>query len=823
MRKFLNKNDSNHGKFSQNEPGEELFDLSVEESYEQFHEISMDELFAELGDLTMEDAIQEISGSYIEEAEPADTAEEAEEISGSYLDEADLADAAEEKTEETAEDFAEEPQRGYKGRSHEKKPSDLLSNIRGKVDIKLPENILQKIDLQKLKAIRQKFNTVPVPSWLFLLFMAVFCECMLHFWVMDGFSFSRFATVLLFALGFGCLLGTITSFFGWKGADKWVAATFGFAMIVLYLVEYFVSDTYQVFMTMETLLSGAGGVMTDFAEEVTIVVLRGMGKILFFLLPWVLYILFAKSVPTVWRTRYFLTVGIAAAYLLGYGVVQGVGTDAARWKTSYNFDSAVKAFGLNTSLALDVVNSGDVQEEEEFVVIDVPAPTVPLETQPAEQTQEEETFAAEPQVMDLDFAALYQYEKDRGFTRAATLHKYVSTVQPSMTNEYTGMFAGKNLIVVVAEAFAKEVIDPELTPTLYRLANEGVLFHDYYQPMWGGSTSSGEYSVLTGLVASRGTASVYEATEQDLFLTMGKQLQRQGYNTFAYHNHLVDFYGRNETHPHFGYDSFMAMGNGMEKGVQERWPQSDLEMIDFTVEQFIDKQPFHAYYMTVSGHCRYNRGGNKMSNKNYDKVKDLDTSEGVKCYIAANLELENAMASLVKQLEEAGIADDTVIVLSTDHYPYGLEWDDPKDIERLYGYKYKDVMQRDHSALILWSGCIEDMDLEITAPTYSLDILPTLSNLFGLEYDSRLLVGRDVFSDTEAIVLWYDYTWITEKGRFNSQTGKFTPNEGVEVEDGYVERIAAIVANKIKFSREAANIDYFNYLSKELFPDKWKK
>ena len=102
---------------------------------------------------------------------------------------------------------------------------------------------------------------------------------------------------------------------------------------------------------------------------------------------------------------------------------------------------------------------------------------------------------------------------------------------------------------------------------------------------------------------------------------------------------------------------------------------------------------------------------------------------------------------------------------------------------------------------------------------YSLDILPTLSNLFGLEYDSRLLVGRDVFSDTEAIVLWYDYTWITEKGYYDSQTGKFHPNEGVTVEEGYVERISSIVSNKVLFSRESANIDYFNFISKEVFSE----
>lgn len=765
MSKFLNNKEDNNTADS-----EEM----IPDSFEDFTEISMDEFYKELTGISLEEPEENVESVFEEEEEENPVAEISTE-----------------------------------------KPRLKLPALLKEAKFEKGRNLLQKI--------RQRFNTVPVPSWAFLLFMAVFCECMMHIWIMDAFSFPRFAAVLLFALGFGCLLGTVVSFFGWKNADKWIAAALGFFLIVLYLVEYFVSDTYQVFMTMETLFSGAGGVMTDFADEVRIVILRGMGRILFFLLPWVAYILFAKSIPTSWRTRYFVTIGVVAAYLAGFGVVQLAGTDAARWKTNYNFDSAVKAFGLNTSLALDVVNSGSAQEEEEFVIMEVPAVTTPVQTQPAEQVKEEETFVPQPQVMDLDFAALYEYEKERGFTRAANLHKYVNTVQPTMTNEYTGLFAGKNLIVVVAEAFSKEVIDPELTPTLYRLANEGVLFHDYYQPMWAGSTSSGEYSVLTGLVASRGTASVYEATEQDLFFTMAKQLKREGYNTFAYHNHLMDFYGRNVTHPQFGYDSFMGLGNGMEKGVKERWPESDLEMIDFTVEQYIDKQPFHAYYMTVSGHCRYNRGGNKMSGKNYSLVEHLDTSEGVKCYIAANLELEHAMASLVRQLEEAGIADDTVIVLSTDHYPYGLEWDDPKDIERLYGFRYKNVMERDHSALILWSGCIEDMDLEITAPTYSLDILPTLSNLFGLDYDSRLLVGRDVFSDTEAIVLWYDYTWITEKGNYNSATGKFTPKEGVEVEDGYVERISALVSNKIKYSREAASIDYFNYLSKELFPEKWEK
>lgn len=134
----------------------------------------------------------------------------------------------------------------------------------------------------------------------------------------------------------------------------------------------------------------------------------------------------------------------------------------------------------------------------------------------------------------------------------------------------------------------------------------------------------------------------------------------------------------------------------------------------------------------------------------------------------------------------------------------------------LYGYDPKNHIERDHNALIMWSGCLEGKNLVVDTPTYSLDILPTISNLFGVEFDSRLLVGRDVFSDAEPIVLWYDYTWKTDKGSYNSETRKFTPADGVSVDSDYVERIKNIVYNKIYYSREVQNTDYFNYLAKEM-------
>lgn len=668
-----------------------------------------------------------------------------------------------------------------------------------------------------------KLPKFPIPGWLFTIFQVFFCEVLLHLWCMDSFTFHRFIAVMLFALGFGGLVSQIVSFFGCKKWSKGLTITLCFLLTAFTMVEFFVEFSYQTYMPVSTLVSGAKGVATDYADVVIELVLKQSWRILLVLLPIIAYGLFAQPAPTSWKLRWFGLAGSLVSYAAAFAIVFGVGVDADRLSTAYSFDSAIRGLGLNMGMVLETMKGGDQEAAagdffiEEPVTMEVPEETAPAETIPAETVpQETEPIVYGDNVIELlDFGALAEEES---YTRIAKIHKYVNSVTPTKKNQYTGLFEGKNLILIAAEGFAAEVIDPELTPTLYRLANEGIKFHDYYQPMWGGSTSSGEFSILSGVVPSGGTNSVKESYQQDMFLTMGNQLQELGYYSVAYHNHTFTYYDRHKTHEAFGYDKFIGMGNGMEDGVQEGWPESDKEMIDFTVPQYIDKQPFSVYYMTVSGHTPYRYEGNKMSRRNKDAVAHLDMSENLKAYYACQLELEYALQSLVEQLEAAGIADDTVIALSADHYPYGLEeWTANKPyIHELYGFKYKNHLERDHNALIIWSGCLEDMDLEVKEPVYSLDILPTLSNLFGLEYDSRLLVGRDVFSDEEAIVLTQNYSWKTVKGVYDADKKKFTPNEGEEVDKEYVERINKIVSNKVTYSRELAATNYYNYVSKAL-------
>lgn len=655
-------------------------------------------------------------------------------------------------------------------------------------------------------------KTFPVPGWLLVVFQILFCELLLHSWVTETVEPVRLAIVAGFALGCGCLLALILSHLP-KKLHKGTALVLSFLVVVLYMGEFILSETYQNFMTPQTMVAGAGGIAQDYLLLTLKMIGRNIGRILLLLAPILAYGYFCRPNKVQWKTRALLAYGVLLSYILTLFSASLVTKDTGLLSQSYNFDSVVRSFGLNMGLTMEALQGVLPKPEPQFTQMTVPpAPVQVPEAVPSETEPSEETVEYGYSVLPMDFGAAAAATDQ---TAIASLHNYVNSQTPSKQNEFTGMFKGKNLILITAEAFSAELIDPELTPTLYRMATKGIQFKEYYQPAWGASTTTGEFSNLIGLVPMNGGSSMNETYQQKLFLTMGNQLQKLGYHSTAYHNHLKDFYHRNNTHPHLGYDEFIARYGGLE--ITGSWPESDLEMMDVTVPQFIDKQPFSIYYMTVSGHCEYSLKGNDMTEKNWDKVQHLEHSDIVKGYYACNLEFEYAMESLLRQLEEAGIADDTLVVIATDHYPYGLErsktWANTKDhLAELYGVETYDQFLRDHNALIMWSGAFEGMDIVVDTPVYSLDILPTVSNLFGVEWDSRLLVGRDVFSDAEPLVLWPDYNWVTDKGTFCD--GEFTPRDGAVVDGSYVDRINAIVKNKITFSGSVVDLDYYDYVIK---------
>lgn len=175
-----------------------------------------------------------------------------------------------------------------------------------------------------------------------------------------------------------------------------------------------------------------------------------------------------------------------------------------------------------------------------------------------------------------------------------------------------------------------------------------------------------------------------------------------------------------------GYDSYLAVGTGLEDRMDtSKWPNSDYEMIKTTMDDYINNDKFVAYYMTVSGHMNYTRLGNTMVSKNWEYVKDLPYSDRAKGYLAANIELDKAVGELLSRLEQAGKLEDTVIVISGDHYPYGLTLD---EINELSTYERDDKFEKVKMPFLIWSGSMKGA-IKVEKIGSSLDILPTVLNL----------------------------------------------------------------------------------------------
>ena len=646
--------------------------------------------------------------------------------------------------------------------------------------------------------------------------------------IATGHSFPTVGTVYmaLFCLGYGGIGYVLATLSGRKKVNYFVTLAYLIVTAAPFLIEYFVYRQFNVFYDVSTCLNGAADALSDYVKELMLLIFSvgGLTNSFLLLLPAVVYGIFGKqhAAPGKLPVKKWLSVVLAIVILFGcisFGISDSNALGLLFGK-EYSFQTMISNVGLLTSLRMDVVKFFGPQEVEEFeAMVEVPQIVVPT-TEPApteESSQEpmvEETqpVVYEPNVMDIDFASL----SARG--TVDQLNQYAASLTPSMKNEYTGLFEGKNLILITAEAFTPEILDPELTPTLYRLATKGIQFTDFYQPTSCG-TIGGEFQNIFGMTPAKGGSSFPLTQRHNNYFTMGNQLDRLGYYGAAYHNHDYTYYDRHLTHNNLGYsEGFTGDGNGLEDHLSNYWPLSDVEMFTATVPTYIDKQPFNIYYMTYSGHSVYTQNGNSFSRMHYDRVKHLDYPEVIKCYLAAQLEFEDAMAYLMEQLEQAGILNDTVICISSDHFPYGLDlgsWSAKNsNLSKLFGFPTTNYIERDHNGLILWCGILEEMDpIVVDTPACSVDILPTLSNLFGTEYDSRLMVGRDVFSDAMPLVFNIFYDWKTEYGTYLAGEKKFYPADpSMEIPEEYVESIKTIVRNKIKYCQGVLETNYFNYL-----------
>jgi len=625
-------------------------------------------------------------------------------------------------------------------------------------------------------------------------------ELVIKFWDFGTIFHQGFWYTALFTASIGLLLSLFSSLSHYK-VNRLMSLLLMGGATVIYMVQAVYFTVMKTVFAVYSVSVATGA--TEFWRVGVTGVWRTIPILLLLSLPFVLFCVYGRRYTPDGRGSKTRILGILLAAVLFYGTAisavylsrGGILTpwDVYRGRSS-NPELSLSHFGVLTSMRLDVKRMFFPVKMGEGEVLK------PDDLEPKDE--EDAPVNRPPQTMDIDFAALAEQETD---PILKDLHRYFGSRVPSKENEYTGKFAGKNLIMITAEAFSTWAVDETLTPTLYRLSHEGFVFNNFYTPLWWVSTSDGEYFSCTSLIPKSGKQSFGLAADNSLYFCMGNQLRRQGYDTRAYHNHTYTYYKRDKTHPNMGY-VYKGLGNGLD--VKASWPESDVEMMEKTIPEYIGNAPFHAYYMTVSGHLEYNFMGNQMAYQNRDLVSNLELSEQSQAYLACQIELDRALSYLLQELEKAGQLENTVICLYPDHYPYGLG---DKALEELAGGPVKESLDLYRNTMILWSGDMKE-PVVIDKPCSNLDILPTLSSLFGLEFDSRLLMGRDILSDDPGLVMFSDSSFVTDLGEYHAKDDVFIPAPNAVLPEGYAQSILSQVQDRFLYSGKVLLTDYYRKL-----------
>ena len=611
--------------------------------------------------------------------------------------------------------------------------------------------------------------------------------------------------MILFSITIAIVITLLETLFKKEKINRIITIIITFLVEFIFIAQFIYFKYYEAIFSVYSLFNG--GQVLEFVDGIINVILHNLLPIILMLIPVIVPII--KKIPVSYQIKDWFTKGmllliavfifIASLIIIELEPENSYSAHRLYYETHVP-TMTVSKFGLITTMRLDAKRT--IFGFDEVLV---------AQTEPEEPKVEEEApvqdKVIEYNVMDIDFDSLIANEKNKTIK---SMHEYFKSIKPTNKNDYTGMFKGKNLIVFVAEAYSPIALSEKYTPTLYRLYKEGFQFTNFYTPYYFVSTSDGEYTSLLSLLPKHGYWSMKTSRKNYLPFAYGNIFKKLGYETRAYHDGTYGYYGRNLSHPNMGY-TFKACGNGL-KITCKKWPQSDVEMIEATAKEYINSEHYVTYYMTISGHLAYNfMGGNASSSKHKKEVADLNASTPIKAYIAAQMEFDQALKLLIDKLEANGTLKDTVIAITADHYPYGLEDADIKGYAD-YIKEFKFDVHRNN--FLLWNSEMKE-PIVVDKVAYQLDALPTILNLFGVDYDSRLLMGTDIMSDSSPLVIYNDRSWITDKGRYNANNKRFTSTTGEEVSKEYIEKINSIVANKYSMSALMLDKDYYKYVIKK--------
>lgn len=615
--------------------------------------------------------------------------------------------------------------------------------------------------------------------------LLTFLELIFSLLMFDDYSIETLVNILIYVLFLSLIITLITSMFSSK-INRLINCIIYMFICLIFAFQFVMKNSMGTFMSLD--MFSLTDQAVDFLGEAFNIIFSNLYSIIISFLPVCFLIIFRKRInfyfdkkDKLYLFSYIVIIPIVA---LGYGLyINSSKNDLISFYSLYNdIDNNslnVQKLGVIPAFELDLYRTIFGFEDKVDYVNN-------------NNTLNNDTLSYDRNILNLEI------DNDAN----SNIKFYIENNYGTKKNEYTGMFKDMNLIFVVAESFSTIGIRKDLTPTLYELTNNGFVFNNYYVPYYL-STIGGEFQADTSLYPSTSTLDIWKSGNNSFPYGMGNSFKNANYNVYAYHDHDGYFQERYKYLKAIGFDKFRACNMGLDINC-DVWPESDNEMIEESYLDYIDNdKPFLVYYMTVSGHMDYNYKSNYIANKNKLLVDQLKFSTSSSAYLATQIELDRALENLINKLEEFNKLDNTVIVLTADHYPYALSLD---EINELSEFKRDSLFEINHNSLCIWNSKLNRREIDKVG--MSIDVLPTIYNLFGINYDSRLFVGNDLLSDGDGLVILNNRSWITDKGRYNSVTGKYS---GLE-DERYIKSINQTIQNKIAFSNSIMKNNGYKYI-----------
>lgn len=465
------------------------------------------------------------------------------------------------------------------------------------------------------------------------------------------------------------------------------------------------------------------------------------------------------------KKRTFKTLGVAGAMLIVFLVTLS-SLDISRFLKQWNKEYIVMRFGIYIYQVNDVITS------------------------------------VQPKIN-----SMFGYDKANKEFR-----EYFSNSDEIKTNEYSKIFEGKNVLVIHAESVMKNALyqsfnGEEATPTLNKIANEGMYFSNFYSQVSVGTSSDSELTYNTSLMPTKsGTAFVSYSDRK--YISTPNLLKEKGYYTFSMHANNADFWNRRAMHKTLGYERFYSKTDyKVTKEKSIGLGLSDKEFFNQSINKLkkIDKEhdKWYGLMIMLTNHTPFSEtdkyGEFPVDMKETVTNEDGSTEEiiypymeGTKLgnYFKSIHYADSALGELIANLEEEGLLDNTVLIIYGDHdarlsrkdynrlYNYDKETDSILD-ENDPDYKEYDTYQYEigrRVPFIIWTNDMKDTKLnqEITDVMGMYDVMPTIGNMFG--FYNKYALGNDIFNIKDKnIVVFPNGNWVTNRLYYNSQKAAYLP------------------------------------------------